>query len=203
MNGPDIWKRDMSRKFDSEMEPRQLSVSFACYLTRRMSFEFQPFANMKKGNEKGFERWHGTLKAYRGPVLRVWEIQVEGPIVEQWPPSGHEKLYGKLTAESLSPSIINQRLQWFTKVAFRRPPLKDELSPSLDMVQAKLNQGISDLEALKLGFQTILTAPGFLYLKEGTGELDEYALASRLSYFLWSSMPDEKLINLADGARKT
>ena len=63
--------------------------------------EFQPFANMKKGNEKGFERWHGTLKAYRGPVLRVWETQVEGPIVEQWPPSGHEKLYGKLTAESL------------------------------------------------------------------------------------------------------
>ena len=66
------------------------------------------------------------------------------------------------------------------------------------MVQAKLNQGMSDLEALKLGFQTILTAPGFLYLKEGTGELDEYALASRLSYFLWSSMPDEKLINLAE-----
>ena len=160
--------------------------------------EFQPFANMKKGNEKGFERWHGTLKAYRGPVLRVWEIQVEGPIVEQWPPSGHEKLYGKLTAESLSPSIINQRLQWFAKVAFRRPPLKDELSPILDMVQAKLNQGMSDLEALKLGFQTILTAPGFLYLKEGTGELDEYALASRLSYFLWSSMPDEKLVNLAE-----
>ena len=93
------------------------------------------------------------FKSLQGTCFRVWEIQVEGPIVEQWLPSGHEKLYGKLTAESLSPSIINQRLQWFAKVAFRRPPLKDELSPILDMVQAKLNQGMSDLEALKLGFQ--------------------------------------------------
>ena len=71
------------------------------------------------------------FKSLQGTCLRVWEIQVEGPIVEQWPPSGHEKLYGKLTRGKLKLSIINQRLQWFAKVAFRRPPLKDELSPIL------------------------------------------------------------------------
>jgi hypothetical protein len=50
---------------------------------------------------------------------------------------------------------------------------------------------------LQLGFQTILCAPGFLYQHEGEGQLNGYALASRLSYFLWSSMPDEQLLKLA------
>ena len=59
------------------------------------------------------------------------------------------------------------------------------------------------MEALQLGFQTILSAPGFLYLNEGTGALDDYALASRLSYFLWSSMPDTELSNLAKDGKLT
>jgi hypothetical protein len=73
-----------------------------------------------------------------------------------------------------------------------------ELDPILAMVQAKLAEGLSPLQSLQLGFQTILTAPGFLYLKEGEGELDDLTLASRLSYFLWSSMPDAELFELAE-----
>jgi hypothetical protein len=91
----------------------------------------------------------------------------------------------------------------FAKLAFRRPPLDGELSPILNMIQAKLTEGLSPIESLQLGFQTILSAPGFLYLNEGEGELDDYALASRLSYFLWSSMPDAELFKLAEqGALK-
>ena len=160
--------------------------------------EFQPFAQMKSAKEKGYERWHGTLKAYKGPVLRVWEIQVEGPHIDEWPPAGHEALYGELTPQDLNTEIIKERLTQFAKLAFRRPPLEGELSPILDMIQAKLTEGLSPIESLQLGFQTILSAPGFLYLNEGEGELDDYALASRLSYFLWSSMPDAELFRLAE-----
>ena len=165
--------------------------------------EFQPFAQMKSAKEKGYERWHGTLKAYKGPVLRVWEIQVDGPHIDEWPPAGHEALYGELTPQDLNAEIIKERLTQFAKLAFRRPPLEGELSPILDMIQAKLTEGLSPIESLQLGFQTILSAPGFLYLNEGEGELDDYALASRLSYFLWSSMPDAELFRLAEqGALK-
>ena len=160
--------------------------------------EFQPFAQMKSSGEKGYERWHGTLKAYQGPVLRVWEIQVDGPHIEEWPPVGHDTLYGNLSPESLSWEVIEDRLVRFAKLAFRRPPLEGELRPILDMVQGKLQEGLAPLNALQLGFQTILSAPGFLYLNEGEGELDEYALASRLSYFLWSSMPDNELLESAE-----
>ena len=165
--------------------------------------EFKPFANMKKSGEKGFDRWHGTLKAYRGPVLRVWEIQVDGPHIQKWPPSGHSALYGNLSQKELSPQVVESKLMDFANKAFRRPPVEGELRPILNLVQSKIKDGLSNLEALQLGFQTILSAPGFLYLNEGTGELDDYALASRLSYFLWSSMPDSELSNLAEEGKLT
>ena len=159
--------------------------------------EFKPFAKMRDAGNGGLERWHGTLQAYQGPRLRVWEIQVEGPHVEEWPPKGHAILYGDLRPENLEPKNVENQLIKFAKLAFRRPPMGGELEPILDMVQAKLGEGLSPLQSLQLGFQTILSAPGFLYLEEGEGELDDYALASRLSYFLWSSMPDAELFELA------
>ncbi|MBT6852484.1 MAG: DUF1592 domain-containing protein, partial [Opitutae bacterium] len=120
------------------------------------------------------------------------------PHIDEWPPKGHGVLYEELAPQDLSAEIIEERLTQFAKLAFRRPPLEGELSHILNMIQAKLAEGLSPLESLQLGFQTILTAPGFLYLKEGQGELDDLTLASRLSYFLWSSMPDKQLFELAE-----
>ena len=53
------------------------------------------------------------------------------------------------------------------------------------------------IRALQAGYTALLCSPRFLYLRENTGDLDTHALASRLSYFLWSSMPDEALFRLA------
>ena len=47
------------------------------------------------------------------------------------------------------------------------------------------------------GYTALLCSPRFWYLRENAGDLDAYARASRLSYFLWSSMPDETLFRLA------
>ena len=121
-----------------------------------------------------------------------------GPHIEEWPPRGHGTLYGELKPENLGPREIENQLIKFAKLAFRRPPVDGELEPILEMVRTKLEEGLSPLQSLQLGFQTILSAPGFLYLKEGEGVLADYALASRLSYFLWSSMPDGELFELAE-----
>ena len=53
------------------------------------------------------------------------------------------------------------------------------------------------IRALQAGYTALLCSPRFLYLRENAGDLNAYALASRLSYFLWSSMPDETLFRLA------
>lgn len=155
--------------------------------------EFQPFIGMKAGTEKA----HGVLKAYRGPRLRIWEIQLEGPHHDRWPTIGHEVLYGELARDELTASTIETRLEAFAEKAFRRPPVKKELEPIRRLVASKLDGGMDPLSAMQLGCQAILCSPGFLYLNLGEGELSEAALASRLSYFLWSSPPDEALLALA------
>ena len=77
---------------------------------------------------------------------------------------------------------------------------------SVDSLRTKANnnpqQGAKDklppfIRAMQDGYAAMLCSPQFLYLKESPGSLDEFALASRLSYFLWSSMPDESLFKLA------
>ena len=155
--------------------------------------EFKPFVDMKGGLEKA----HGVLKGYQGPRLRVWEIGIEGPHVDVWPTAGHRALYGELTREELDAETIHQQLELFAEKAFRRPPVEGEVEPIQELVAESLKAGVDPLEAFQLGCQAILCAPGFLYLNLGEGPLEEIALASRLSYFLWSSPPDEMLLNLA------
>jgi hypothetical protein len=159
--------------------------------------EFKPFIGMKPGMAKA----HGVLKAYQGPRLRTWEIQLVGPHVDTWPTAGHRALYGDLTPEELNATTVAERLAAFAEKAFRRPPLAGEVEPIQRLIAAKLKEGMRPLQALQLGCQAILCSPGFLYLNLGEGELDEVALASRLSYFLWSSPPDETLLTLADAGK--
>ena len=159
--------------------------------------EFKEFVGMKPGTAKA----NGVLKAYQGPRLRIWEIGVEGPHLKTWPTAGHRALYGNLTPDELNATTISQRLASFAEKAFRRSPLEGELKPIQRLIAGKLNEGMKPLQALQLGCQAILCSPGFLYLNLGEGALDEVALASRLSYFLWSSAPDAALLRIAKAGK--
>jgi len=141
------------------------------------------------------------LKAYRGPKLRIWEMQVQGPQLDQWPTRGHTLLYGNLTPYQVNRANIPERLRILAEAAFRRPLRDGELTPIDKLVTAKLDAGMKPMAALQLGFQTILCSPAFLHLHEGSGKLNDYALASRLSYFFWSSVPDQALYQLASAGK--
>ncbi len=60
-----------------------------------------------------------------------------------------------------------------------------------------LDDGLSFEDALGVAFRAVITSPRFLFLDERPGQLDDWALASRLSYFLWSTQPDDELRTLA------
>ena len=90
--------------------------------------------------------------------------------------------------------------------AFRRPITESELGALCDYVQTQVSQGIEFDDAIELAVQAILVSPRFLFRLElgpppnDSGiiaPVDDYALASRLSYFLWASMPDDELFELA------
>ena len=97
---------------------------------------------------------------------------MEGPHIKQWPPTGHQQLYKDLKPDDLTRETITNRLTAFAENAFRRPLKEADLAPVITMVNGKLNAGLAPLDALKLGFQTILCSPGFIYLSEGEGPLD-------------------------------
>jgi len=92
-------------------------------------------------------------------------------------------------------------LETFARRAFRRPIAKEQLAGYVAMVQGALDAGEDFSAALRIGYRAILCSPRFLYLTETPGQLDDHAVASRLSYFLTGSTPDEQLRQLADSGR--
>ncbi len=89
-------------------------------------------------------------------------------------------------------------LQKFMTRAFRRPVGEGEVDIYLPLVLKKLEKEHPFQDAMLTGFKAVLCSPDFLFFKESPGRLDDYALASRLSYFLWKSMPDAALLELAE-----
>jgi len=148
---------------------------------------------------------------YQGPGLVVQWVDVEGPLIEAWPPESHRLLFGDMPQQPVAGrsgrrQVVSEQpladaeqiLRDFTRRAFRRSVTDSDIKPFLVRVQAKLDQNASFEEAMRVGLRAVLVSPHFLFLREEPGRLDDFALASRLSYFLWSSMPDDQLMKLAE-----
>lgn len=153
---------------------------------------------------------------YQGPGLVVQWVEVEGPLLDAWPPPSHRRIFGELPQEPdpddrLRREVVSRQpladaeriLRDFTRRAFRRAVTDEDIEPFLARVRIKLAEGESFERAVRVGLKAVLVSPPFLFLREKAGNtgqsapLDDFALASRLSYFLWSSMPDEELLTLA------
>ena len=105
----------------------------------------------------------------------------------------------KLTAES--------RLRSFLDRAFRRPATDTEVARYSDLFNDQLDMGRSHVQAMQTTVSAILISPSFLFRQDfsagsfGKKSVDPYAMASRLSYFLWASMPDAELLQAAKEGR--
>lgn len=132
-------------------------------------------------------------KGYRGPTLRVHSFRIE-PVAGEWPPKSHTALYGSGPIEEADlPTLFHA----FAERAYRRPVEPEELPVYIELVAKLEAEGNTRQEAVKGAYTAMLCSPDFVYLRQKPGKLDDFALASRLSYFLWSSMPDETLMELA------
>lgn len=108
---------------------------------------------------------------------------------------------------SKAPHSPRDRLAAFIQRAFRRPASDLEVQRYQALFESARQAGKSEADAMRLAAQAVLSSPKFLYLSEAQPDaksdsaavrsLDDYELASRLSYFLWASMPDDELLRLA------
>ena len=114
------------------------------------------------------------------PRIVVHDVAETGPHYDQWPPESH--------------GIVMGDPKEFAGRAFRRPVTDQQLAPYLRLA----NQGE---EGKRRAIEAILCSPRFVYLYEDVGPLDYYSIASRLSYFLWNTMPDASLLADAQKGR--
>jgi len=133
-------------------------------------------------------------KTYKGPGLRIGRVEVSGPLFDGWPSASHTRLLGTTNLKTGTIADAERILKAFLPRAFRRPITDAECLPFIALVQSRLKQGQSFEVALRIGLKAVLCSPKFLFREEAPGVLNDHALASRLSYFLWSSMPDDVLI---------
>jgi hypothetical protein len=135
-----------------------------------------------------------------GPFIAIRLFSMEGPIYESWPPKGHRTLFGDIdpaqpTAEKAAAiaAHLGPRL-------FRRP-VDDVTVAKYRALFEKFAETMKPAEALRGMLAAMLVSPRFLYREEPPNGPDAYAIASRMSYFLWRSTPDDELLRAAaDGS---
>jgi hypothetical protein len=128
------------------------------------------------------------LEQRDAPRIVVHAVTETGPHYDQWPPASHVAVYGK-PGQSVDDHLLS-----FASRAFRRPVTRDQIAPYLRLAK-------ESPEGVRTAIEGIICSPRFIYLNEPTDKLDDYAVASRLSYFLWNTMPDDALLDDARHGR--
>jgi len=132
-------------------------------------------------------------------VLLDW-IEWEGPLVSE---AEKSRRVGLVPPDDATPEVVAEHLQRFAERAWRRAVKKEELEEYLQSYRSERAAGEKTAYAYRVAMQGVLTSRHFLYLVEGDPaareRLTDSELASRLSYFLWSSMPDDGLFTVAKG----
>lgn len=135
----------------------------------------------------------------------VDSMVVRGPLPMADLPASHQRIVFCVPTDGDNSRIECGRavVEKFARSAFRRPPESAEVDQLMQVFRLAIENGESYERATQLTLTAVLVSPQFLFLVEPTNEtedrpLTEHELASRLSYFLWSSMPDEVLMRAAE-----
>ena len=171
----------------------------------------QPVAQPKKAKNKSTKE----VAVDNKPVpfgsrldIEVTAVEFQAPVFAAWPPPSHTRLLIESERTDDEPRYVRELLQPFMTAAFRRPVNSDEVEKTAKLFDAIRPDSGSFEAAIRETFAAVLVSPHFLYIVEnrnpkpnagGSGEwrVTDFELASRLSYFLWSSRPDQRLLNQA------
>ena len=215
-------KKKSPKSHDPKLGKRR-TVSVETTL-RRGSYVF-PGANRLRVQSDGKTVWNLGPDKYGGDGIAIQSMEIRGPLSDDWPPRSTTRLLQGTELKELekkqwdptrqthigyqitTPEDPKEQLQkiikWLAPRAFRRSLRPGEGKPFLDMGMAALAKDRSFDEAVRVTCKSILTSPEFLFMSPAPGPLDDFSLAGRLSYFLWKSVPDQKLFKVAGAGKLT
>ena len=208
---------DISQWFDvTEEKPRTVTTELDFDAQQQVHLfgpTLEAGLKVNRMRAKG-ERWSGR-------VLLLSQLRIEGPLktdgtLDELPSTSYRELFDELDVKPLSkitgtPAVRGKPelsfpvsaapkedaarlLRRFLAKAFRRPVSEEIVAGYVADAHAALDGGAPFYRAMLDTYKAILCSPHFILLQEKPGALDGYALASRLSYFLWNTAPDEALI---------
>lgn len=148
-------------------------------------------------------RNEGSVRGGKEPLQVAMDyLEVSAPHFDQWPPPSHLQIFFPSANQRDEQVYGRELLARFMERAWRRPVRAEEIDPFLSLF-AQYRPEFATFEGAMLEvLATVLAAPEFLYLTHRTSAADAEAaekltaaeLASRLSFFLWSSAPDAELL---------
>lgn len=140
--------------------------------------------------------------------LFIEYLEIDGPLNQPAPRVElNKRIFVMTPAEKNPAERARAIIEHFARRAYRRPVASEEVTRLLRFVEVAEKQGESFERGIQVALTAALVSPHFLYRVELDPEpnnpgaihpVNEFELASRLSYFLWSSMPDEELFRHAE-----
>jgi mono/diheme cytochrome c family protein len=160
--------------------------------------------------QNAFDAGTAKISASDIPKLFVDRVEIVSPYYAAWPPKTRTRIVGAGKSSDAKSSrdeaSAREVLENFMLRAYRRPPSENEVDRMVKLFKTMRSRRASYEEALTGTLSAVLCAPSFLLFVEPSPEaedqiksrkLNDYEIASRLSYFLWSTMPDSTLLTLA------
>ena len=138
-----------------------------------------------------FQNFTKVFHKVEVPKVFIKEVQVKGPVYVEWNPKSNSHLLGN---QSLSENNWKEILVDIAGKLFRGPQTGESINSYISLTETQLKQGKSLEEGFKTAVKAMLCSPRFLFIEEKNPILSHQEIASRLSYFLWSSAPDENLL---------
>jgi hypothetical protein len=146
-----------------------------------------------------------TDKSVKAPAIIVKSMELECGHVGDWPPASQKHILIPSKNSGTEAVYSREVIQHFMDRAFRRPATGEEVDACHGLWKSLRPDCASFEQSIRETLTSVLCSPNFLYLVESTpppaaepNTITEHQLASRLSYFLWNSMPDDRLLQLAE-----
>jgi mono/diheme cytochrome c family protein len=183
----------------TDVVDRRGGAAFRNALASRSGYIFTHSSETVLLNPNAPQMFDGKGNGIFSTVILDW-IEWEGPLVTAEEKSRRNDV---LPPDNATPEVVAEHLQRFATRAWRRPVSQEELTDYLDSYRVECEAGEKPADAYRIALQSVLTSRNFIYLVEGDPDarerLTNSELASQLSYFLWSSMPDDALFTAAKG----
>jgi hypothetical protein len=183
----------------TDVVDRRGGAAFRHAIASRGGYIFTHSSETLLLNPNAPQMFDGEGNGIFSTVLLDW-IEWEGPLVTE---AERARRQGIIPPDDATPEVVAEHLKRFAERAWRRPVKKEELKDYLETYRVEREAGAKPADAYRIMLQSVLTSRNFIYLVEGDPaarqQLTDWELASRLSYFLWSSMPDDALFAAARG----